>query len=671
MLLSRKIGSFLRGNATPGQVFTAAMLASLLGFIPGFFLPGDLGGGFLQAPGLILSLLFLVIVLNANMGVFGLVTLVAKLVSFLTLPLASAIGNWLIHGPTEGLVKSLVNAPITAWFGLHYYATAGGLLLGLVFGTISGSVFVKSLQMFRVHMAKMEQGNETYQKASQSKWLRLITWLLLGKRKTGKLSYQEMLDGQKKALPVRIGGIVLVILIAGSLYAFQGWYASPMLASSVRSGLLSTNGATVDLDSAVLDLAGGSIKFTNLAIADSKALDKNLFAATALEAAIDTKQLLRRRFVIDRLHSANATSGETRAVPGKLTAQPKPTPPAPVPAGTKTIEDYLKDAGVWQARLSQAKEWIEWLTANSEQPAPPGAPPEAIEQQRQKEIAVVGYARAAANDMIADVPSFLIRAIDFEGVISAQLGEPVDLKVTNLSNNVWLLKEPPQVSLKTKSGNLDIQLTGPSAAVQGVAVALVMKAIPIDTLFGQLKVFGSAPLHGGTLDFATKGGLQAHAGKQTTCELPLQVTLRKTTLALGGKETPIDSLLLPIAISGEVTRPSVGIQDKALADALLAAGKKELADFVNAQAGKLFAGVGIPGLGEVIDPKKTPTEMLEAAKAKAATEAAALKQKLADEAKVAAEKALKQAATDGAKKATEDAAKQGLKNLLPGFGKKQ
>ena len=54
MFLLRKIGSVLRGNATPLQIVLATLFGCLLGFIPGLFLPGDLGGGLMQAPGLIL-----------------------------------------------------------------------------------------------------------------------------------------------------------------------------------------------------------------------------------------------------------------------------------------------------------------------------------------------------------------------------------------------------------------------------------------------------------------------------------------------------------------------------------------------------------------------------------------------------------------------------------------
>src|SRR5262245_41809731 len=156
MVLTRKIGSFLRGKATRGQVFTAALLAGLLGFIPGFILPGKLGVGFMQAPGLILSLFFLVLVLNANLGVFGLVTIVAKLVSYAALPLAVAIGDLLLSA-MPGLVRLLANGKVTAWFGLEHPAARGGLVLGLLFGSAAGLLFVQALTRFRRHMAGLEQ----------------------------------------------------------------------------------------------------------------------------------------------------------------------------------------------------------------------------------------------------------------------------------------------------------------------------------------------------------------------------------------------------------------------------------------------------------------------------------------------------------------------------------
>ena len=53
----RKIGKFLRGKATPFQIISATILGGLLGSLPGIT----------QGPLLLVLLLFLVIILNANL----------------------------------------------------------------------------------------------------------------------------------------------------------------------------------------------------------------------------------------------------------------------------------------------------------------------------------------------------------------------------------------------------------------------------------------------------------------------------------------------------------------------------------------------------------------------------------------------------------------------------
>jgi hypothetical protein len=155
--------------------------------------------------------------------------------------------------------------------------------------------------------------------------------------------------------------------------------------------------------------------------------------------------------------------------------------------------------------------------------------------------------------------------------------------------------------------------------------------------------------------------------------LPVNVTMRDTTFALAGtKETKIESLSLPLSVSGPATRPSIRIEDKALADALANAGKQELANFVNAQAGKLFGN--IPQLDGVLDANKSVGENLDAAKQRAEEEAKkaidAAKQQAEEAAKKALEDAAKKAAEDAAKKAAADKLKGGLKGLIPGGGKK-
>src|SRR5262245_1568593 len=172
MWILRKIGSVLRGRVTPLQLMLATTLGGILGFVPGFFLPGDLGGGFLQAPGLIVLLVCCVLVLNANLGVFGLVTLGCKALSILMLPVSYALGTWMLDGPLQGLFRMLINARVTAWWGLEYYATAGGLVFGVVFGVGSGFLLNKTIGAIRGRMASVEEHSELYQKYAKKWWVR-------------------------------------------------------------------------------------------------------------------------------------------------------------------------------------------------------------------------------------------------------------------------------------------------------------------------------------------------------------------------------------------------------------------------------------------------------------------------------------------------------------------
>ncbi|MBZ0153359.1 MAG: hypothetical protein K8J09_17680, partial [Planctomycetes bacterium] len=292
MLFTRKLGSILRGKATPLQVSLATTLGGLLGFVPGFFLPGDLGGGFAQAPGLILLLLGAALVLNANLGVFGLTTLLAKLLSFVLLPVSYWLGGALLDGPLQGLFRGLVNGKVTAWFGLEYYATTGGLLLGLVFGVGSGWLLNRGLRLLRARMAEVEANSERYQKYANKGWVRFLTWLLLGKGK-GKQTWRELSESHKRGLPIRISGVIVAVVFLASIYTFQTFFSTPILTRNLKAGLEAVNGATVDLQAARLGLGDGNLSIEGLAIADKNALDRDLFAADKLVATIDTGELLR------------------------------------------------------------------------------------------------------------------------------------------------------------------------------------------------------------------------------------------------------------------------------------------------------------------------------------------------------------------------------------------
>jgi uncharacterized protein (TIGR03546 family) len=671
MWILRKIGSVLRGRVTPLQLMLATTLGGILGFVPGFFLPGDLGGGFLQAPGLIVLLLCCVLVLNANLGVFGLVTLGCKALSVVMLPVSYALGTWLLDGPLQGLFRALINGKVTAWCGFEYYATAGGLVFGLVFGLGSGLLFNRTIGSIRTKMASVEESSELYQKYAQKKWVRFCTWLLLGKGK-GKKDWKDLSEQGKVGMPVRIWGVASAVVLVGSLWVFQQWFSTPILTSNTRGALEWMNGATVDLAAAKLDFGEGTLRFSGLAIADSKALDTDLFAADELTATLDTGELLRKRLVIDELRSTSARSGSPRSKKGViLPTKPPPPEPPPPPTNTKTIEDYLADFQVWKQRLEQAREWIDVIAGGDEQP-PAEQTPEQRKEDRAEQARVHGIASVVATHLIEAGPRVLIRKIDIEGIGYTLNGKPdkLDLRARNLSDIPSLVPDALSLSLKS-TDSMMLALSGKSKANPALGFECEFRQLAVDNVFKNLRTGGSPPLRGGTLDLRCKGSLSSGKGGMTV-DLPLQVALKDTTFALAGaKETKVASLLLPIGLRGPVTSPSVALDDKVLQDALLAAGQKELANFVQGQAGKLLGNLNssLPAAAQgVIDPSKSPEQIAADAKKKAEDEA----KKLEDEAKKKADAEKKRLEDEAAKKAAEEAKKVlpgGLKGLVPG-GKK-
>ena len=77
-MFPRKIGKLLRGKTTPLQIYLGCCLAAMLGFMPGFA----------QSAGLVVALTLLLIVLNANLFVAGLVGMVAKGAGILAAPIS-------------------------------------------------------------------------------------------------------------------------------------------------------------------------------------------------------------------------------------------------------------------------------------------------------------------------------------------------------------------------------------------------------------------------------------------------------------------------------------------------------------------------------------------------------------------------------------------------------
>jgi hypothetical protein len=329
--------------------------------------------------------------------------------------------------------------------------------------------------------------------------------------------------------------------------------------------------------------------------------------------------LLSKRLVIDELTSAEASSGTARQTPGQVIAAPQPPPPPP-PGEGKTLEDYLKQAKVWKERLQQIARWLEKVSGGSE-----SAPQETPEQRRQRieeEARELGMVRVAAGHLISGSPLVLVKRLNLQGVKVAALGtDLLDIEASNLSSNPGLVPEPLQVSVRARSGVFAFTFAVPSGQSRAAQTSFTWKGLKVDDIAGELAV---APMRGGTIDLALSGSLDCTRPEGVWIELPLQVRLHDTTLQLPGMPpTPVKDFVLPLGLRGPLSSPRVSIDDKALTDALVAAGQQELASQVQKQVEGALKGKvpGVGDLGGVLGGSKSPGQTIDAATKKAQEEA--------------------------------------------------
>jgi uncharacterized protein (TIGR03546 family) len=641
MFLIRKLGSLLRGSATPFQIHVACILGALMGFTPGFT----------RAPALALLLLLLLLICNANLLVAGLIGAAARLASLALMPVAFSTGRWLLDGPTSGLFRKLINAPVGAWCGLEYYVCAGGLLLGLLFGIFAGFVVALPIKKFRAVMGNAEASNGFYARNKDNKLFRLLFFVLFGSKH--KLdSYKEVAG--KKALPIRVGGVVVAAVLVAAVWFGVGRLSGPLLTRELKSALEAANGATVDVTAVELDLPNSRLAVHGLAMADKESLDHDLFRATTLEGSLSGADFLRKRFKIDRLVATDAAHGASRATPGvRITPPTEPTPPPPADSsGSKTLDDYLSDAKTWEARLKQAKEWLDkYKSRQGDKPGAPGTKPDGttLRERLEKEAELMGYGNVAATHLIEGSPAMQIGELIAEGIKSDALGgRLIDLKIENLSTDPGLVDAPMHVKIATRDGNFGFDAAlGSEARVPGQSFLDVKLAgVSTDALAASLeKKLGHKPVSGGTL--GTGFRLAWSAGTAAAFDTPLNVAFKDTTVELPKLgATNVKEFTLPLGLKGPLDNPRISLDPQALVDSLMKAGATDLANKLKGQLASEEEALKSKA-GHAVD------DALEKAKT---GDVDALKK---------SGKGSKEELTDEAKKAADD-----LKNLNP-FGKKK
>jgi len=598
----RTIGKLLRGKATPFQLFSACVLGAMLGFMPGFA----------QAPGLMVVLVLVLIILNANLALGAICAGLSKLLSLALAPVSFAIGHWLLDGPLTELFRWMINAPVLALFGFEYYTVTGGLLLGLLFGVAAGYGVAAGMTSYRRKMAALEKDSERFRQLNSKTWVKALKFVLIGGGK-GKLSFEDLL-AKRVGNPIRPLGAVFAALVVVLLVIVYLFASGPIVTSSLQAGLERVNGATVDLAGADLNLKENRLTLQGLALADPNALDTDLFRATKLEADISGANLLRKRLQLDRVVISEASTGEKRATPGHLIGKALEPVAAPKAPNTKTIDDYIKDAKVWKERLAQARRWLEKISGpGGEKTATPAEKKETLQERLEREVRELGYNRVKASQLVEGSPTFTVTELVADGVRTAELpGETLSITASNLSTQPMLLGKAPFVRVQSSKDTLSFQTQMGAFGTPAGSDTLdfAYRGLPTDKVAGSLVVNGSKPIQGGTIDLSANGTLNTIGG--LTIDLPLQATLHNVTLNIAGQSNLVEKLVLPIGLSGPLDNPRVKVDEKLLADALVKAGvnravaegKKKAEELINKEVGDKVGEQGKGLLKGLLDRSK-------------------------------------------------------------------
>lgn len=567
-MLFRKLGKVVLGKATPFHIVVACFVGGLFAF------SGAIG----RAPGLWVLLFSVALILPVNLALVALTGFLLKLPALALTPASFLVGRVLLDGPTRPVFEGLINAPFFALCGFQYYVVSGGLLLGGLLGIGIGWLLAKNVRRLRRRLVSLDENSPRYQEYASKGWVKVASWLLLGgSPKRAKL---EKGLGKRVGAPVRWTGVVAAVVVVALFWFVARQFSGPVLTGRLQAGLQRANGATVDLGWAELDLASANFEVRDLAAAVPERLDYDIFRGLQLQGDFAVSDLLRRRVHLQSLVVRQAVSGAKRETRGERLGGGAPGGEAP-PAkeDEKSLEDYLADVEKWRGRLEQAQRWMETLSGA---PDPEKAGKEGIEEDLRRWIEAKGYARVAADHLVKGAPTFLLGELRIEGLEALQLGgRKLDVTARNLSTHPHLHGAPPELSVRARDGSLSFSCKLGRAARGGGAakneLAFAYKGLPGDWIASQLRFRGDAPLSGGTVDFAAQGSWNAE-GREWV-DLDCDVVLHDTTLALKGFRKPerIERLELPLALRGPLHRPRILFREQALVDALVAAGRNELA----------------------------------------------------------------------------------------------
>ncbi|MED7819470.1 MULTISPECIES: TIGR03546 family protein [unclassified Francisella] len=566
-----KIKSTIFSKITPFQLLLTSLFAFVFGFIPGIS----------YSPLLFVGVLFLVIILRINIGVFIFISIIAKALSFLLESVSFSLGQFLLDGFTQPIFKSLVNTPVVAYAGFDYYLVAGAFVLSIILGLVFGVVIAKLYKKIVAKMSAIQTGTEIYNKITKNFFVKIASWIFLGKN-VAKIDWVKM-KNRKFRQPFRITGVILVGLIIATIAYAPQILETSLVSNIIKQQLTKANGATVDYDSLKLDLTDARLQITNLGAADPLDLNKDRFYAKSISSSINISNLLTRQIALKDVIVEGVSLDKQRKTKGELYLNDtKPisdeeAQQASEAAKKQTIENIKKIGGdLQQVDLQKLKEnakevkdvainikeAVEFLSSFRSDNAK--VTDSQVKQQvvtPKEQAKVYGYANVRNESLRDKYPNFVVQNID---VKDYKDGDTLyDATITNISTNPELLGKSTEINIKsTNNKNLNVGVVISNKPNVNNTVRFDLANVAGDAIKG-LTVQGVG-LDADSLDVAGNGTWQFSGVRNVTFDIPLQLKFKNVGVNFNQFKQKVSDLTLKGAISGDLNNVSFGLDTSSL-----------------------------------------------------------------------------------------------------------
>jgi len=581
----RKIGKILRGGAGRKEIILGMLCGVLIGFNPGV--------NMMLALAILITLL-----LNANVAFVLLGAALGKVLCLVLAPVTFHTGYFIIHNiGLEETFRSLCNAPVTALMDLNVYAMVGSLPYALVVGIVTGAALGAAIIRIRKKMLEADQ-NEIIGKAFNNKFSRLLLRLAFGK---SKLSLDDEIP--KESPLFRKSGLILTGVVVLITLVLEFFLLDMTVKKGLQSAISSATGAEVNIGNAHLSLLGGTLDIEDLQVTDPDKPTHNLMQLETLAVDTSIQDLLRKSYVIELMAGSTLKRDVLRDKPGEVYAKAEEEvaeEEAEAKEAGKALGDYLAKAKELEKYGKKAREYLQKRKENAEAIAN-GEKPKASKEAAVADAKALGYLKAAA-DLVADRPGWTIRKLEIRDVHLGETHPPYLFSGAQLSSHPELNGKPTILSMKPTdstdlipTGKLVLRFDSPAAQhalsmnFKGIAIGDAMEtsdSFPVNINDGKadLKADGTFSIDVLQIPFTV-----------TVHDLKADVEEGQTVMGMDAETatevfSSMEQLEIEGVLTGALDSPRVKIDYEKLTanikQALVAAGKKELANRANAEMDK-------------------------------------------------------------------------------------